>query len=81
MDIIAPTHFGIHIQGWDYVGNTSFEDVLIEDPADGAFFLTEGSKGAMDATNVRYRGTASPMIKDAGSEFTINKLGDANTGW
>lgn len=81
MDIIDPTYFGIQIQGEDYVGDTTLENVRIQNPGDGGFFLMWGSKGALDASNVAYSGGAPAIVAESGASFSVNKVGGGNTGW
>ena len=81
LDIIDSTYFGIQIQGEDYVGDTVLDNVSIQNPGDGGFFLMWGSKGALDASNVSYSGGAAPIVAESGANFSVNKVGDGNTGW
>jgi hypothetical protein len=81
LDIIDATHSAIQIQGPDYVGNTTFEDVRVQNPGASLFFLTADSKGAMDALGIVYEGSAPAFDTQDGSLFQVNKQGDGNTGW
>lgn len=81
LDIIAPTYSAIHIQGPNFVGNTIFDGVLIEDPGTSAFYLSGSSRGAMDAIDIMYQGDAPGVESGWGAEFAVNKVGDGNSGW
>jgi hypothetical protein len=81
MDIIAPTYSAIHIQGPNFVGNTIFDGVFIEDPGTSAFYLSGNSQGAMDAIDIVYEGDAPGISSGNGADFSVNKVGDGNVGW
>ncbi len=78
MQIVDASHYGIHIQGGDYVGNASFNNVTITNPASAGIFL-DGAKGAADFTSVVYTGSAIGLLQ-VDATFQTNKV-SGNSGW
>jgi len=78
MQIVDASHYGIHIQGGDYVGNASFSNVTITNPVSAGIFQ-DGAKGAADFTSVVYTGSANGLLR-VDTPFAANKV-SGNSGW
>jgi hypothetical protein len=80
MDIIDPTNSGVHVQGGNVVDKVWLNDVTIQNPGQGSFFLNSGSKGALDAVGVVVTGGNPGVVNDSGGAFNLIK-GAGSTGW
>ena len=80
LDIIDPTHSGIHVQGTRVIDSIWFDQVNISNPVTAAFHLSSSATGAMDAANVVVTGAPAGVIDDSSGRFTIIK-GAGNSGW
>jgi hypothetical protein len=80
LDISSPTNAGVHVQGNHIVDKVWLNDVTIDSPGQGSFFLNQGAKGALDAVMVTSSGGNSAVVNDAGDAFNLIK-GPGSTGW
>ncbi|HSC88691.1 MAG TPA: glycosyl hydrolase family 28-related protein [Polyangiaceae bacterium] len=85
LDIVEPTYFAFHFMGSDwaqrFIGYSSIDGALIDNPGSWGFYLQGNSNGAIDVANVTYQGNpGTDYSKDSGSQFTLN-LGAGNVGW
>jgi hypothetical protein len=80
LDISSPTNAGVHVQGDNVVDKVWLNDVTIDSPGQGSFFLNQGSKGALDAVMVISAGGNSAVVNDSGGAFNLIK-GVGSTGW
>lgn len=80
LDIIAPTNSGVHVQGGNVVDKVWLNDVTIQDPRQGAFFLNQGAKGSLDAVMVTATGGNPAVVNDSQGAFNLIK-GAGSTGW
>jgi hypothetical protein len=68
------------VQGNNVVDKVWLNDVTIDSPGQGSFFLNQGSKGALDAVMVTSSGGNSAVVNDSGGAFNLIK-GAGSTGW
>jgi hypothetical protein len=80
LDIVEPTHSGIHVQGQQFIDSVWFDNVEVFRPGTAGFHLTASANGAMDASHVVLTEAPAGVIDDSDGKFTILK-GEGNTGW
>ncbi len=80
LDIIDPTNAGVHVQGNNVIDKVWLNDVTIQNPGQGSFFLNAGSKGALDAVGVVVTGGNPGVVNDSNGAFNLIK-GAGSTGW
>jgi hypothetical protein len=80
LDIIDPTNSGVHVQGGNVIDKVWLNDVTIQNPAQGSFFLNSGAHGALDAVGVVVTGGNPGVVNDSNGAFNLIK-GAGSTGW
>jgi hypothetical protein len=80
LDIIDPTNSGVHVQGGNVIDKVWLNDVTIQNPAQGSFFLNSGAHGALDAVGVVVTGGNPGVVNDSNGAFNLFK-GAGSTGW
>lgn len=80
LEIIDPTHAGIHVQGPGNIDSVWFDKVKITHPRTSAFRLTASATGAMDAANVAATSSPVGVADESNGKFKI-LVGAGNTGW
>ncbi|TKD11774.1 hypothetical protein [Polyangium fumosum] len=80
LEIIEPTHAGIHIEGPAAMDSIWFNKVNIKKPRTAAFHLSPGSNGAMDAAYVVATEAPVGVIDQSQGQFKILP-GAGNAGW